>query len=203
MKKEYILKEKTIEENYTKRLQKSTNSTWKKALDAQFQRPYRWNLNRLNLGKTLDVGCGIGRNLINLSNDSVGVDHNPHSIKIAKEKGLNALTTDEFNKSKYNEKDVFDSLLLAHVIEHMRFDDAIMIIEKYLPCVKNMIVIICPQEKGFKSDKTHVNFFNKSDIENILNSFGLKVVKSYSFPLRKQAGKIFIYNENIVVARKI
>ena len=36
-----------------------------------------------HLGRTLDVGCGIGRNLAALPPGSLGVDHNPTSIEVA------------------------------------------------------------------------------------------------------------------------
>ncbi len=44
---------------YTTRLDELGGAAWKRYLDVQA--PYRWNLSRLNLGFTLDVGCGIGR----------------------------------------------------------------------------------------------------------------------------------------------
>ena len=56
---------------------------WKKALNVQA--PYRWNLRRQRLGRTLDVGCGIGRNLETLDPGSVGVDHNEHSVAVGAE----------------------------------------------------------------------------------------------------------------------
>ena len=45
--------------DYTERLQRIGGARWKRMLGSQA--PYRWNIRRLNLGRTLDVGCGIGR----------------------------------------------------------------------------------------------------------------------------------------------
>jgi len=163
---------------------------------------YRWNLKRLGLGRTLDVGCGIGRNLGNLSKDSIGVDHNAHSVELAKRTGFNAVTVEEFMKNKYG-KESFDSMLLAHVLEHLTTQDGIAIIKEYLPYVSNKVVVICPQEKGFKTDETHINYLNHKDIEQILEKSGLTVIKSYSFPLHKLIGsKTFTYNETVVVGIK-
>ena len=55
-----------------RRIASDLEQRWKRILDVQA--PYRWNLRRL-LGtrRTLDVGCGIGRNLVNLPVGSVGV----------------------------------------------------------------------------------------------------------------------------------
>ncbi|MCA9301634.1 methyltransferase domain-containing protein [Candidatus Saccharibacteria bacterium] len=187
---------------YADRLNTLSGAKWKQILDVQ--RPYRWNLSRLNLGRTLDVGCGIGRNLGNLSKDSVGVDHNPYSIKKAKELGYNAVTTKEFTKNKkLYSKESFDSMLLAHVLEHLSTEDGKQIIKEYLPYVKDKVVIICPQEKGFTTDETHINFLTHNDIEGMLESCGLMVTKSYSFPFFKSVGKIFAYNETVVVAEKL
>ena len=192
-------KKDTKSTDYTERLERLSGARWKQILDVQ--RPYRWNLRRLNLGKTLDVGCGIGRNLGNLSEDSVGVDHNKHSIDIAKNMGFNAFTGEQFKK-KYKKGEHFDSMLLAHVLEHLSTADGKKIIKEYLPLVKDKVVIICPQEKGFTTDETHINFLDHKAIENILKSCGLKIIRSYSFPFPRVVGKVFTYNETVVVAQK-
>ena len=193
-------KKDTKGEEYASRLKRLSGSRWKQVLDVQ--RPYRWNLRRLNLRKTLDVGCGIGRHLDSLPQGSVGIDHNPHSIKIAQEKGNEAYTVDKFIKNKKFKKNHFDSMLLAHVLEHMSTSAGTEVIKGYLPYVKQKVVVICPQEKGFPTDETHVNFLKHADIEEILTSLGLKIIKSYSFPFHKQAGKVFTHNETVVVATK-
>lgn len=191
----------TDQKAYTSRLIQRSSPRWKRILDVQ--RPYRWNLRRLNLGRTLDVGCGIGRNLANLSKDSVGVDHNAHSVELARRTGHSAFTVAEFmGDKKKHPKNSFDSMLLAHVLEHMSTDDGIKIIKEYLPYVKSKVVIICPQEKGFTTDDTHVNFLTHGDIEEILKTCGLKIEKSYSFPFQKSIGKVFTYNETVVVGKK-
>ena len=189
----------TKEIAYTERLSRLSGTRWKQILDVQ--RPYRWNLKRLKLGSTLDVGCGIGRHLSHLPDGSVGVDHNENSIKIAKKNGFTAYTTDEFFK-KTIPKNSFNTMLLAHVLEHMSTKKGRKIIQEYLPYIKKNVVIICPQQKGFSTDETHVNFLTHSDIEEILRELGLEVQRSYSFPFPKQFGKVFAHNESIVVAQK-
>src|SRR5690242_13629455 len=114
----------TTSEAYARRLERREGARWKQVLDVQ--RPYRWNLRRLRLGRTLDVGCGIGRNLATLESapggaGSLGVDHNESSIELARSRGLNAITVDEF-AARYPEPPLtpeFQSVLLAHVLEHM------------------------------------------------------------------------------------
>src|SRR3954470_22543342 len=108
---------------YTDRLNRLESVWWKRLLDVQ--RPYRWNLQRLQLGFTLDVGCGVGRNLINLDGNGVGVDHNESSVAEARSRGLVALTPGEFATSEFARPQRFDSLLLAHVVEHMSAADGV------------------------------------------------------------------------------
>ncbi len=65
-------------DDYAARLNRIQRARWKELLDVQA--PYRWNLRRQSLGRTLDVGCGWGRNLASLDPSSVGVDHNLYLI---------------------------------------------------------------------------------------------------------------------------
>lgn len=166
------------------------------------QAPYRWNLRRLRLGFTLDIGCGIGRNLVNLDGYAVGVDHNSESVAIAVNRGLTAFTPDEFHRSRFASPDTFDSLLAAHVIEHLSRDDALELLRAYLPYVCNggHVVLITPQERGFRSDRSHVEFVDFDSLDAISQELGLAVQRTYSFPFPRAFGKVFTYNEFVLVA---
>ena len=75
----------TRDREYTERLIRLQRAPWKRWLDVQA--PYRWNLRRLAPGFTLEVGCGIGRNLEHLRGEGVGLDHNPYSVAAARQAG--------------------------------------------------------------------------------------------------------------------
>src|ERR1051326_466861 len=105
--------ERTQDARYTQRLLEQGSRRWKRILDVQA--PYRWNLRRLHLGSTLDIGCGIGRTLLHLGRGAVGLDHNPHSVAVAVSRGLTAFTPEEFQRSPFCRDGAFDSLLVAHV----------------------------------------------------------------------------------------
>lgn len=64
----------TPDSSYTARPVATQSAWWKRWFDVQA--PYRWNLRGLRLGFTLDVGCGIGRNLVTFDGHGVGIDHN-------------------------------------------------------------------------------------------------------------------------------
>lgn len=191
---------KTKSLTYAKRLEDLPNIWWKRIINVQA--PYKWNIVRLNLGKVLEVGCGAGRLLEVLGPESVGVDHNNHVVKIARQKGLYAYTSTQFlkNEKLYNQK--FDSLLCAHVLEHLSPVQADKLLKDYLKFIKDKVVIICPQKKGFLSDPTHITYFQIKDIVELLQKHGLVIDKAYSFPLPSFFGKYFTYNENIVIAHK-
>lgn len=189
----------TTTNEYAERLRKRQSKWWKKIVPVQA--PYRWNLHRLRLGRTLDIGCGIGRNLAHLEN-AVGVDHNAASVAIAQERGHVAFTVEGFRASPYATTGAFDSLLFAHVLEHMSRADAIDLVRDYLPYLRQAGRVCCitPQERGFASDPTHVEFLDLAALREIVQTCGLVVERSYSFPFPRWCGSIFIYNEFVVVA---
>jgi 2-polyprenyl-3-methyl-5-hydroxy-6-metoxy-1,4-benzoquinol methylase len=177
--------------------------SWKTMLDVQ--RPYRWNLRRLGPGKTLDVGCGIGRSLATLPAGSIGIDHNPHSIDIINRNGLIGFLPADFRNSIYYALGGYDSLLLSHVLEHMSQEEGSRLIKEYAPLVKvdGLAILICPQEKGYSTDDSHITFLNQAALCMMLITAGFTVEKSYSFPLPRVFGGIFTYNEFVAVGRKV
>ena len=84
----------TAGRDYAERLVRLRSVWWKQLIDVQA--PYRWNIRRLKPGRTLDVGCGIGRNLRHLFPQAIGVDHNADSVAVARASGLSAYTVAEF-----------------------------------------------------------------------------------------------------------
>jgi SAM-dependent methyltransferase len=191
----------TAGSDYARRLQRLDTSRWRRVLNVQA--PYRWNIRRLGLGRTLDVGCGLGRNLAHLGGNGVGVDHNPDSIAVARARGLDAYTNEEFEKSAYAKPGVFDSILLAHVAEHLTPDFAIELVSSYLPYVKSggTLCLITPQESGYRTDATHVNFVDFDGLRSLETAVGTTPQREFSFPFPRFVGKFFPYNEFVSLAR--
>ena len=174
----------TKNKDYTKHLL-DRSVWWKRILDVQ--RPYRNHLQGLNLGSVLEIGCGLGRNLVNLGNRerSVGIDHNAASVEVAVSRGLVAFTPEQFLACQWAVPSSFDSLLVSHVAEHMRRDALVSLLNRYLVYLRNRgrIVIITPQEAGYGSDPTHVEFMDFKMLAGIIHSLGLTELTHYSFPL--------------------
>lgn len=192
----------TREEAYTARLLGGRSVWWKRLLDVQA--PYRWNLRRLRPGFTLDLGCGIGRNLLHLEGHGVGIDHNSASVEVARQRGLHAFTPDEFESNPFNSPERFDSLLLAHVAEHMTRPEAVTLVRRYQPLLKmgGRVIVIAPQESGFRSDPTHVEFLDFAALQEIARDAGLRPTEEYSFPFPRFWGRFFRYNEFVSISRK-
>jgi 2-polyprenyl-3-methyl-5-hydroxy-6-metoxy-1,4-benzoquinol methylase len=192
----------TADREYTARLQAQTAKGWKRLLGAQA--PYRRHIRRVVEGRVLDIGCGIGRNLHHLDGRGVGVDINPHSIEVARERGLTAYTTDQFVTCPDAVLGGYDSLLLAHVLEHMTLDQASNLVGVYLRYLRpgGRMVVIVPQEAGFASDPTHVTFLDLDEIAVIEDEHGLSREKAYSFPLPRPVGRLFTHNETVALSRK-
>jgi len=168
------------------------------------QAPYRWNIRRLKPGYVLDIGCGIGRNLTHLHGHGVGIDHNEQSVKIAREQGIVAYTPQEFQMSDYRSSRQFDSILFAHVAEHMTVREAVQLLTIYTPCLKigGKLIVITPQEAGYKSDSTHVEFIDFQKSFTIIRELGFHVIWEYSFPFPRFFGRLFLYNEFVSIGIK-
>jgi 2-polyprenyl-3-methyl-5-hydroxy-6-metoxy-1,4-benzoquinol methylase len=192
----------TAGEDYARRLQAKQQVWWKTALNVQA--PYQWNLRRQHLGRTLDVGCGIGRNLETLDAGSVGVDHNLHAVEVARERGVTALTVEEWQASDLRVAEGFDGMLLSHVMEHMTSQEGVALLQDYLPYLRpaGRVFFVCPQERGYASDPTHVQFTTGDDLESLAREVGLDPQPWFSFPFPRWAGKPFVYNEFCLLAIK-
>lgn len=192
----------TSKKEYTEGLISRQSKWWKTLFNVQA--PYRFNIRRLKPGFVLDVGCGIGRNLLHLDGYGIGVDHNAASVEVCKQRGLTAFTVEDFKSAVYNEFERFDSLLFAHVAEHMTANDFANLLIEYLPFLKKggKVIVITPQEYGYRSDDTHIQFMDFEKVKDIVTNKGLTIQQQYSFPFPRFVGKMFKFNEFVSVAIK-
>ena len=186
---------------YARRLARLESRWWKRLL--RVHAPYERYLRRLDLGRTLEVGCGIGRNLRALGAASVGVDHNVTAVGLARGSGRRAYTPTEFWRSEEAAPGRFDSLLASHVLEHLTLDEAVSLVGSYLGSVHEggRVVMITPQERGFRSDPTHCTFLDFAALETLAARLALDVERRASFPFPRPVGRVFAYNEFVLIAR--
>ncbi|MDC7122979.1 class I SAM-dependent methyltransferase [Cellulomonas fimi] len=186
----------TAQRAYAERLAAISGVRWKRLLHVQAV--YQAHVRHLRLGRAVDVGCGIGRNLRSLGPGSVGVDHNPYSVAIARRAGLDARTVDEFFADPAaSAPGTYDGLLAAHLVEHLSPPDARAVLGRYVPLVRpgGTVAFITPQERGYRSDPTHVTFARHEELVELAHDLGLVVDRTYSFPFPRVAGHVFVYNE--------
>lgn len=187
----------TADDAYFERLRELQGARWKRVL--RVQAPYQWNIRRHLAGRrVLDVGCGIGRNLRNLPPGSVGVDHNVAAVEFCRSQGMTAYTAEEFHALGDT---AFDGMLMAHLLEHLPPGMEGDIVAEYLPYLqpRSTVMIVCPQEVGFRSDPTHTSWLDAADLVRIASDAGLERVTAASFPFPRPVGKVFVYNETVVV----
>lgn len=193
----------TVETAYAQRLQRLSGrgGAMRRLIDPQ--RPYRWNLRRMHPGFVLDIGCGIGRNLEHLDGNGVGVDHNSDCVAACRARGLRAFTSAEFADSEYAVDDRFDSILMAHVLEHMTDAEAVELVDNHLRFVRpgGRIIVITPQARGQRSDPTHVVLVDEAAVRRIAERLRLQVVSIDSFPFPRPVGRVFTHNETVSVLR--
>jgi 2-polyprenyl-3-methyl-5-hydroxy-6-metoxy-1,4-benzoquinol methylase len=190
----------TANESYTDRPLTLEASGLKRFVPVQA--PYRMHLRNLKLGRVIDIGCGIGRNLLHLGGNGVGIDHNPHSVAAARSRGLAAYVPEDFFATDKDARSgSFDSMLVAHVLEHIDADDTADLFRQYLPYVRpnGRIVLITPQEAGFASDATHICWVDFDVLRETATEAGITTRRTYSFPFPRSMGKAFRYNEFVFI----
>jgi methionine biosynthesis protein MetW len=133
-----------------------------------------------NAGKTiLDLGCATGEYCLELEKmgfNCTGVDINPQYVEKAQERGVNAVVS-QGDDLKFADNS-FDTVLLFEVLEHVENPQSILNEAKRV-ARKNVLITVpnCSQLSELSKfsltyehllEKDHVNFFTKTDLENLI-----------------------------------
>ena len=86
----------------------------------------------------------------------------------------------------------------------MRRDQLPELLQKYLPQLRSggKLILITPQEAGFRTDSTHVEFMDLGRLRGVSDELGLVRLRDFSFPFPRLLGRVFAYNEFVCVSRK-
>ena len=154
----------------------------------------------------LDVGCGIGRNLLHFPTQGVGVDTNEECVRAARARGLTAFTPGEFRRSSGVQP--AGAIRLDPARARRRTHEARIRSSRSSRSMQPLLrpggqlILITPQEAGFRSDATHVEFMDFPRLTRIAERLGFVPERAFSFPFPRWAGRLFTYNEFVVVSRK-
>jgi len=191
----------TEEAGYAEQRLTAESAWWKRLLDVQ--RPYRSHLRRLRLGLVLEIAAGSAATSTTCaapasrrSQPAGGGDR-----ARARPGGVHARGAPRLPLG--NAGTVRFAPLLARPRAHA--SGASDGVGPRLPRSagrRGRVVAITPQEAGFRSDPTHVEFMDFDAVEGLLRGAGLDVQVRYSFPLPRLTGPVFKYNEFVTIARK-
>ena len=113
-----------------------------------------------------------------------GEDYAERLIRAARARGFLAFTPSEFRASEHNRLEPFESLLISHVAEHMTEDDLVAMVNGYVDVLRRdgRLILISPQEAGFRSDSTYVEFMDFAKLAAVATRTGFDVEPIFSFP---------------------
>lgn len=127
--------------------------------------------------RVLDVGCGFGRNLMLLTDlgySVVGVEANEAIARTVVRSGRTCLTPEQFGQTS----DLFDIMLMSHVIEHFQPDELLRFLDGYLERLKTggCLVIATPLlSPYFYDDFDHVKPYSPFGIAMVFGGSGAQV----------------------------
>ncbi|NOS81157.1 MAG: methyltransferase domain-containing protein [Nitrospira sp.] len=125
----------------------------------------------------IDVGCGFGRYLGQLSKmglDVTGVDANPDIVEANREAGFRCLTTEEFSRTN----ETYDALLMSHVIEHFAPKDLLPFLDAHLDRLKvgGSLIIATPLlTPYFYDDFDHIKPYHPMGIMMVFGTENAQV----------------------------
>jgi len=127
--------------------------------------------------RILDVGCGYGRNiklLGKLGYSVIGVEVNEAIVKSNNESNIKCLTVEEFDKTP----ELYDVVLMSHVIEHFYPDQLLKFMEHYLERLKpgGFLIISTPLNSPyFYDDFDHVKPYSPVGIDMVFDGSNAQV----------------------------
>ncbi len=129
------------------------------------------------LHRILDVGCGYGSKMKLLGScgfNVVGVDVNQKMIASNIEQGMNCMSIHHFGQTE----DLFDVLLMSHIIEHFQPGDLIKFMDGYLDRLKTggYLIISTPLSSSyFYEDFDHIKPYHPTGINMVFGNQSAQV----------------------------
>ena len=107
------------------------------------------------------------------------VHPNAAAIAVCREHGHEAYVPEEFAAVVEAAEPVrqFDTLLCAHVLEHLDEPTGVDLIGRYMQYIVSggRVMLITPQERGQRSDETHVRMMDVAALTSLAKQCGLVI----------------------------
>jgi SAM-dependent methyltransferase len=122
--------------------------------------------------KILDVGCGYGKKsalIRSLGFNVVGVEINSHLVELNLKAGLNCMTVTDFEQTN----DLYDVLIMSHLIEHFQPGELLIFIDSYLDRLKpgGYLIIATPLETYyFYDDFDHIKPYHPTGFNMVFTT---------------------------------
>lgn len=137
-------------------------------------------LSRHLVGRTLDIGCGIG-DMLAFRRDTVGVDINPRTVAYCNARGAQAHLMNP-NELPFAARE-FESVLLDNVLEHL-VEPAPLLREVQRVLTKDgRLLIGVPGSKGWESDPDHKILYDERRLIDTVQECGFKHLQTFHTPL--------------------
>ena len=165
---------------------------------------FRYILPYLEGRRVLDVGCAEGGYTKYFSNNSIGMDLEFKSLRIAKREGLNVCSVN-INTSLPFRDESFDAIFCSHVLEHVY--SPYYLLKEFNRVLKEdgIIVIVVPTEVSlvrllrdhyFKGHEGHIYAFSVSCLTQLMHRTGFEVIKTLvDVPLTKQSRALWLISD--------
>lgn len=116
----------------------------------------------------LDIGCGDGK--ITSMLGAVGIDNDAEGIRLAQEKGVDAVLGDGYHLPYYENQ--FDAVFMGDVLEHM--EHPLAFLKEARRVCKNYLYVVVPIP-GMQNDPFHINEPNERELKFLVESAGFKL----------------------------
>lgn len=142
------------------------------------------HLSRRLVGRTLDLGCGIGDMLAYRSN-TVGVDINPRTVAFCNTRGVEAHLMSP-NELPFRSGE-FDSVLMDNVLEHLPEPAPLLTEVRRVLAGKGRLLIGVPGSKGWDCDPDHKVRYDEGSLVDTGQRLGFRHLETFHTPLWRSA----------------
>jgi len=141
-------------------------------------------LARRLVGRSLDVGCGVG-DFLRYRPGTVGVDVNPRTVEYCRSLGLDAhlMAPDRLPFDAA----AFDSALLDNVLEHIEDRGPLLAELRRVLRPGGRLLVGVPGLRGWDSDPDHKIAYDEASLTAAVEAGGFRVTEIFHTPLWRSA----------------